>query len=106
MRRSKFYQSFFVLVVAATVIWPAVANGSTTENLLVNGDAELQRCTNDWTAQTSIPGWRVLRGAASVLCYSAFEFTQETPVTPSNMSPGNALFAALAPILRWTRASM
>ena len=61
---------------------------------MVNGDAELQRCTNDWTAQSSVPGWRVLRGAASVLCYSAFEFTQETPVTPSNMSAGDALFAA------------
>jgi hypothetical protein len=36
-------------------------------NLIVNGDAELQRCGNDWTAQTTVPGWRALRDAASVL---------------------------------------
>src|ERR1700686_1079116 len=47
------------------LIRAAAANALTTENLLVNGDAELQQCTNDWTAQSSIPGWRVIRGAAS-----------------------------------------
>lgn len=47
-----------VLFVSGALIRPAAANALTTENLLVNGDAELQRCTNDWTAQSSIPGWR------------------------------------------------
>jgi hypothetical protein len=83
-----------VLGLVAVLIEPAIANAATSANLLVNGDAELQLCTNDWTAQTSIPGWRVIRGAASVLCYSAFNFTEVTPATPSNVPAGNALFAA------------
>ncbi|HEY4039126.1 MAG TPA: hypothetical protein VGM15_09925, partial [Burkholderiaceae bacterium] len=57
----------------------AIAAETTTGNLLVNGDAESHRCTDDWTAQTPVPGWRVVRGAASVLCYSAFGHAQETP---------------------------
>lgn len=72
----------------------AAGQAGTTPNLLANGDAELQLCTRDWTAQTSVPGWRVLRGAASVLCYSAFQFTGESPATPQGQPIGNALFAA------------
>jgi hypothetical protein len=83
-----------VLGLVTALIQPAMANASTTANLLVNGDAELQLCTNDWIAQSSIPGWRVIRGGASVLCYSAFQFAEVTPATPSNGSAGNALFAA------------
>jgi Phosphoesterase family len=83
-----------ILGLVMALIQPASANANTSANLLVNGDAELQLCTNDWTAQTSIPGWRVVRGAASVLCYSAFNFTNVTPATPSNVPAGNALFAA------------
>jgi hypothetical protein len=89
--------SFRLLVIiglSAASIRPVAANAVTTQNLLVNGDAELQRCTNDWTAQSSIPGWRVMRGAASVLCYSAFSLAAETPVTPSNVRAGHALFSA------------
>jgi hypothetical protein len=74
---------------------PAViAEAATSPTLIVNGDAEAHRCTRDWTAQTPVPGWRVLRGAASVLCYSAFAFTGETPVTPASPPQGKALFAA------------
>jgi hypothetical protein len=62
-------------------------------NLLVNGDAEAHRCTADWTAQTPVPGWRVIRGAASVLCYDAFGWTGESPVLPSGAAAGRALFA-------------
>jgi len=62
-------------------------------NLLVNGDAEAHLCTSDWTAQSPAPGWRVVRGAASVLCYSAFASTGVTPKLPENLPPGNALFA-------------
>ena len=68
--------------------------GETTQNLLVNGDAEMQLCTNDWVAQSSVPGWRVLRGAASVLCYSAFGLAGETPSLPTDLPPGRALFGA------------
>jgi hypothetical protein len=80
-------------VAAVMLVTPASA-GETTPNLLLNGDAELQLCTNDWDAQTSVPGWRVLRGAASVLCYSAFALAKETPVLPTNLPPGHALFGA------------
>jgi len=83
-----------VLGLVVALIQPAIANANTSANLLVNGNAELQLCTNDWTAQTSVPGWRVIRGAVSVLCYSAFNFTNVTPATPSNVPAGNALFAA------------
>ena len=78
MLKRRFHEAWFapVLGFAAMLIQPAVGNASTSGNLLVNGDAELQLCTNDWTAQTSIPGWRVIRGAASVLCYSAFNFAR------------------------------
>jgi hypothetical protein len=61
-------------------------------NLLANGDAEAHRCTSDWTAQTPVPGWRVVRGAASVLCYDAFVSTGESPALPSKTSGGHALF--------------
>jgi hypothetical protein len=96
MLKRSFRRAWFapVLGFAVTLIHPAVANASTSANLLVNGDAELQVCTNDWTVQTSIPGWHVVRGAASVLCYSAFNFAQVTPITPSNVPAGKALFGA------------
>jgi len=96
MLKHRFCRSWLVPVLGlvAGLLQQAAANASTSGNLLVNGNAELQLCTNDWTAQTSIPGWRVIRGAASVLCYSAFKFANVTPVTPSNIPAGNALFAA------------
>ena len=80
-------------LAAATVALDAACAG-TTPNLLVNGDAEAHRCTQDWTASTPVPGWRVLRGAASVVCYSAFNSFGETPVTPDAALAGHALFAA------------
>jgi len=90
MVKSRFYQSWLVLGPAVALSLPAPANSQTTQNLLVNGNAELQSCTNDWTAQTSIPGWRVVRGAAGVLCYSAFNFSHESAGTPSNLLAGPA----------------
>jgi hypothetical protein len=80
--------------LSAVLIQAALAGTPVTANLLVNGDAEAQRCTDDWTAQTSVPGWRVTRGAASVLCYSAFTYAGEKPVLPTTGSAGKALFTA------------
>src|SRR5579862_1372660 len=80
--------------LSAALIRGALAGTPVTANLLVNGDAEAQRCTDDWTAQTSVPGWRVTRGAASVLCYSAFGYTGELAVLPTTGAPGKALFTA------------
>lgn len=88
------FQFVPTIALAAALMLPTAAKAAMTQNLLVNGDAELHRCTDDWTAQTPVPGWRVLRGAASVLCYSAFNYANETPVTPSSALAGNALFGA------------
>jgi hypothetical protein len=83
--------------IVTALIGEAVAGTPVTPNLLVNGDAETQSCTADWTAQTSVPGWRVTRGAASVLCYSAFSYAGEAPVLPTSGSAGEALFTAPGP---------
>jgi Phosphoesterase family len=90
MHRNRFRHFWIV----TALIGEAVAGTPVTPNLLVNGDAETQRCTADWTAQTSVPGWRVTRGAASVLCYSAFSYAGEAPVMPTGGSAGEALFTA------------
>src|SRR6201987_952612 len=88
-------QRFCILLgLCAALIRAALAGAPVTANLLVNGDAEAQRCTDDWTAQTSVPGWRVTRGAASVLCYSAFGYTGEIPVWPAKGRAGKAMFTA------------
>ena len=82
------------LTAAALALHASAALAATTPNLVANGDAETGRCTPDWTAQTSVPGWRVVRGAASVLCYAAFDVAHATVATPQAPSRGNALFAA------------
>ena len=94
MGPSRLQSSWLGLVIAAMLVPSAPASAGTTQNLLVNGNAELQSCTRDWTAQTSVPGWRVVRGAASVLCYAAFGFTGQTPATPADKPAGKALFGA------------
>lgn len=94
MPTSRFHQFCILFGLSPLLIGEALASTPVTPNLLVNGDAEAQRCTVDWTAQTSVPGWRVTRGAASVLCYAAFDYTGEAPVLPSSGSGGAALFTA------------
>src|ERR1700741_3591397 len=94
MFTQRFRRFFMIVGLSAALIRAALAGAPVTANLLVNGDAEAQRCTDDWTAQTSVPGWRVTRGAASVLCYSAFGYTGELPVLPATGSAGRALFTA------------
>ena len=89
---SRFVFASFLLMVL--VVEPQAVNAGTTRNLLVNGDAEQTRSTDDWTAQASVLGWRVTRGAVSVLCYSAFTLSGEQPLLPKNESPGRALFGA------------
>ena len=83
-----------MLGVGGALCLPITASAITTPNLLVNGNAELGLCTNDWTAQSTVAGWNVLRGAASTLCYSAFTTAMDQPVLPKVGTPGMALFAA------------
>ena len=62
MLKGSLQQVGFVLRVIA-LMWPISSHALETGNLLLNGDAELHRCTKDWTAQTPVPGWRVHRPA-------------------------------------------
>src|ERR1700720_2768168 len=62
MPTSRVHQFCILFGLSALLIGEALASTPVTPNLLVNGDAEAQRCTVDWTAQTSVPGWRVTRG--------------------------------------------
>lgn len=94
MRTNPLQPLCVVFATWAVLVAEAIAGPPVTRNLLNNGDAETQRCTDDWTAQTSVPGWRVTRGAVSVLCYSAFTHTGETPLLPAPASAGAALFTA------------
>ena len=94
MASGRLHRFWLGLAISGLLVPSVAASAGTTQNLLVNGDAELQPCTKDWTAQTSIPGWRVVRGAASVLCYAAFDFTGQTPATPVDVPAGKALFGA------------
>jgi hypothetical protein len=92
---AKYAARFAFALGAANACAPLAVQAATTQNLLINGDAELHRCTRDWTAQTPVPGWRVVRGAVSVLCYSAFAFAHETLATPSAPPAGDALFSGI-----------
>ncbi|MBV8346869.1 MAG: hypothetical protein JOZ49_04815 [Mycolicibacterium sp.] len=90
-RRLKWLAACAAALIGATT---SPAGAVTTGNLLRNGDAEEHLCTDDWTAQTPVPGWTVLRGAASVTCWSAFGYTGDIPALPASGTPGLALFAA------------
>jgi len=60
----------------------------TSGNLLVNGDGETGNCTADWNAVTTVPGWTVVKGSPTLLCYSIGGFT-----TPGSPAPGTAFIA-------------
>jgi hypothetical protein len=74
-------------VLGAGVLCASVAQAYTSANLLVDGDAEAGRCTTDWNSVTGVPGWTVVQGNPSIVCYSIASFS-----TPSN-AHGNALIA-------------
>jgi hypothetical protein len=81
-----------VLTIVVLLMAHAGALGR-PKNALANGDAEVQPCTPDWAASTSVASWRVLRGGISVLCYAAFNFTDDRNMTtPRPWRRGRALF--------------
>ena len=94
MSMGRIKQAGFVIGMISIMLQPITAKAFETGNLLINGDAEQHRCTDDWTAQSPIPGWQVINGAASVLCYTAFNYAHETPILPSSSQTNTALFAA------------
>lgn len=64
------------------------AHAANSGNLIVNGGGETGLCTTDWNAVKTVPGWQVLLGNPSLICYSAASFT-----TPSSPAAGNAFIS-------------
>ncbi len=50
-------------------------------------------CTNDWAAVTSVPGWTVMQGSPSIVCYS-IQGVSNMPHMPAS---GNKAFFAAGP---------
>jgi hypothetical protein len=82
-------RSACVLVLSAvSLLLDATSSfAATSGNLLVGADAEAGKCTADWNAVTTAPGWSVVQGSPAVVCYSIGKFS-----TPSG-SGGNAFIA-------------
>ncbi len=74
------------VVALSLLISPPAAAASA--NLLVDGDAESGTCTGDWEAVGTVPGWTVVQGTPSVVCYSIAGFS-----TPASGSGGKAFIA-------------
>ncbi|PRC91401.1 alkaline phosphatase family protein [Solimicrobium silvestre] len=75
-------------MMAASMFCAVSAQAQTSQNLVVNGNAEAGACTNDWSAVTTVPGWNVISGNPSIACYSIASFS-----TPNSAANGNAFFA-------------
>jgi hypothetical protein len=57
--------------LACTTALPIAARAQTSPNLLLNGDAEIGRCTDDKGAATTVPGWTVTQGYPTLFCKTA-----------------------------------
>ncbi|WP_266171180.1 alkaline phosphatase family protein [Dyella subtropica] len=73
---------------ASSALAAPFTSANTSANLIVGGDGEAAACTPDWNAVTTVPGWTVLQGNPSVVCYSAASFS-----TPSTPARGKAFLA-------------
>ena len=62
------------LLGAALVCAPTAVAATTGGNLILNGDATAGRCTTDWTAATTLPGWSIDSGSPDLICSSAGSF--------------------------------
>ena len=76
------------LLLAAFVCAPNAHAATTSANLIVNGDANAGYCTTDWTAASTLPGWKVVSGSPDVVCSSAGSLGY-----PSGATPDSAFFA-------------
>ncbi len=66
----------------------AVSHAQTSGNLIVNGGGETGVCATDWYAVKTVPGWQVLLGNPTLVCYSTGSFT-----TPTSPAAGKAFIA-------------
>jgi hypothetical protein len=77
-----------LLLAALLCSIAASVHATSSANLIVGGDAEAGKCTGDWNAVTTVPGWTVVQGSPDVVCYSIGKFS-----TPTSPSSGNAFIA-------------
>lgn len=66
----------------------ALSQAQTSGNLIVNGGGETGLCATDWYAVKTVPGWQVLLGNPTLVCYSVASFT-----TPSSPAAGKAFIS-------------
>ncbi|MQR02147.1 hypothetical protein GEV47_15835 [Glaciimonas sp. GS1] len=72
----------------ALIAAASVAHATSSGNLIVNGGGETGLCATDWKAVKTVPGWQVLLGSPTLVCYSVASFK-----TPSSPAAGNAFIA-------------
>jgi hypothetical protein len=77
-----------LLIVATVPAGSALAATNTSANLIVGGDGEAAACSSDWNAVATVPGWTVLKGNPSAVCYAIASFS-----TPSAPARGKAFIA-------------
>src|SRR5579872_2909091 len=87
-RKIRSRASAYTLAAITLLSATSFANATNSGNLIVNGDGETGLCTTDWNAVKTVPGWTVLLGNPSVVCYSIASFS-----TPSASQNGNAFIA-------------
>ncbi len=76
---------------ALSALLLAASAGSQAQNsgnLIVNGGGETGLCATDWYAVKTVPGWQVLLGNPTLVCYSVASFT-----TPTSPAAGKAFIA-------------
>jgi hypothetical protein len=89
LTRQRAYSTTSVCAFAVAALFSTnVAHAASSANLIVNGNGETGLCTTDWNAVKTVPGWTVLLGNPSVVCYSVASFS-----TPSTAAAGNAFIA-------------
>lgn len=81
------------LTLSCLWVWPVSAQSTSVRekmspNLIVGGDGEAGACVDDDAAVTTLPGWTVVKGNPSLLCYVAGKYG-----VPKNGEPGRAFLA-------------
>jgi hypothetical protein len=74
--------------VAMSVAMATSAFAYTSGNLLLDGNGDAGECTADWGAVTTVPGWTVIQGSPTLVCYSIATFA-----TPASPAPGAGFIA-------------
>ncbi|MEJ0046428.1 MAG: alkaline phosphatase family protein [Rhodospirillales bacterium] len=79
---------FAAVLLAASALATPAAGAAESGNLIVGGDAEAGTCSNDFKAVTTVPGWTVIEGSPSILCYAGAQLD-----TPKGTRPGSGFLA-------------